>query len=192
MDETNLKLRRESGYGGSTMKLNEALEIITNAILTGEFTSERDKGLAIIAQQALEKQITKKPIRSGDSMRYSLRYTCPSCGGDFAGTGIIADYCYHCGQALWWGDEPNLVGISATNPDYELVRTAFRVEKSEWLNLLTEREAHILVLRYGLDGNGKRTYEQIGREYQVTRERIRQIEHKAFRKLRVDYWNREG
>lgn len=86
------------------MTTQEALEIITNAILTSKCTSERDKGLAIIAQKALEKQIPKKPIRSRDSVRYALCYQCPSCGGSFSGTGI-ADYCYHCGQALDWEDK---------------------------------------------------------------------------------------
>lgn len=173
------------------MTTQQALEILRHVMCECDTTFERSEAWEA-AQEALDKQIPKKPIKDNEqNVRYTMLYICPNCGKSFTGTGI-ANYCYHCGQALWWGDEPNLVGISATNPDYELVRTAFRVEKSEWLNLLTEREAHILVLRYGLDGNGKRTYEQIGREYQVTRERIRQIEHKAFRKLRVDYWNREG
>lgn len=66
--------------------------------------------------------------------------------------------------------------------DYERVRQAL-CANADYLDTLTERDLHILVLRYGLDGNGKRTYEQIGREYQVTRERIRQIEMKALRKL---------
>lgn len=86
---------------------------------------------------------------------------------------------------------PDLAVLPVEKDDLELVRAAFHVEKSEWLNLLTEREAHILVLRHGLAGGVKMTYDQIGKEYGVTRERIRQIEHKAFRKLRIDYWNKE-
>lgn len=174
------------------MQPDKALEIITNVIQTGELTRERDIALAI-AQEALDKQIPKKPIKTNNQdVRYSMCYKCPRCELNFDMTGI-ADYCYHCGQALWWGDEPNPVVLPTTNPDYELVRIGLRVEKSEWLYLLTEREAHILVLRYGLATAGvEMTYEQIGKEYGVTRERIRQIEHKALRKLRIDYWSKEG
>ncbi|MDO5330089.1 MAG: RNA polymerase sigma factor RpoD [Bacillota bacterium] len=49
---------------------------------------------------------------------------------------------------------------------------------------LTDREERVLRLRYGLDDNRPRTLEEVGREFNVTRERIRQIEAKALRKLR--------
>ncbi len=52
------------------------------------------------------------------------------------------------------------------------------------LKTLTERERRILELRYGLVDGCRRTLEEIGKQYQVTRERIRQIEEKALRKLR--------
>ena len=55
--------------------------------------------------KALEKQIPKKPIpQDRQYIRYSMNYICPSCGKGFSGTGI-ATYCYHCGQALDWGEE---------------------------------------------------------------------------------------
>ncbi len=57
-------------------------------------------------------------------------------------------------------------------------------ELQEILNELTPREAKVLRLRYGLDDNHPRTLEEVGREFNVTRERIRQIEAKALRKLR--------
>ena len=52
------------------------------------------------------------------------------------------------------------------------------------LNTLTPREEKVLRLRYGLDDGKSRTLEEVGKEFNVTRERIRQIEAKALRKLR--------
>ena len=52
------------------------------------------------------------------------------------------------------------------------------------LDSLTERERRVLELRFGLDDGRSRTLEEVGREFGVTRERIRQIEAKALRKLR--------
>lgn len=52
------------------------------------------------------------------------------------------------------------------------------------LDTLTEREKKVIKLRYGLDGGPARTLEQVGKEFNITRERIRQIEAKALRKLR--------
>lgn len=55
---------------------------------------------------------------------------------------------------------------------------------SEVLNTLTAREAMVLRLRFGLEDGRARTLEEVGKEFNVTRERIRQIEAKALRKLR--------
>ncbi|MDO5560131.1 MAG: RNA polymerase sigma factor RpoD [Oscillospiraceae bacterium] len=55
---------------------------------------------------------------------------------------------------------------------------------NEVLNTLTEREAKVLKLRFGLEDGRSRTLEEVGKEFEVTRERIRQIEAKALRKLR--------
>ena len=52
------------------------------------------------------------------------------------------------------------------------------------LSTLTEREAKVLRLRFGLEDGRSRTLEEVGKEFDVTRERIRQIEAKALRKLR--------
>ena len=55
---------------------------------------------------------------------------------------------------------------------------------NEVLNTLTEREAKVLRLRFGLEDGRSRTLEEVGKEFEVTRVRIRQIEAKALRKLR--------
>ena len=54
----------------------------------------------------------------------------------------------------------------------------------EVLGTLTEREQKVLRLRFGLDDGRPRTLEEVGKQFHVTRERIRQIEAKALRKLR--------
>ena len=54
----------------------------------------------------------------------------------------------------------------------------------EVLSTLTERENKVLRLRFGLEDGRSRTLEEVGKEFDVTRERIRQIEAKALRKLR--------
>jgi RNA polymerase primary sigma factor len=59
------------------------------------------------------------------------------------------------------------------------------------LSKLTERERKIIVLRFGLDDGRFRTLEEVGREFGITRERIRQIEAKALRKLRHPSYSRK-
>ena len=62
--------------------------------------------------------------------------------------------------------------------------TLLKEQLSEVLGTLTEREQKVLRLRFGLDDGRARTLEEVGKEFNVTRERIRQIEAKALRKLR--------
>ena len=62
--------------------------------------------------------------------------------------------------------------------------TLLHEQLMEVLSTLTEREQKVLRLRFGLDDGRPRTLEEVGRQFNVTRERIRQIEAKALRKLR--------
>ena len=62
--------------------------------------------------------------------------------------------------------------------------TLLKEQLVEVLGTLTEREQKVLRLRFGLDDGRARTLEEVGKEFNVTRERIRQIEAKALRKLR--------
>ena len=59
-----------------------------------------------------------------------------------------------------------------------------REQLLEAMDTLTEREQRVVSLRFGLDDGKTRTLEEVGKEFKVTRERIRQIEAKALRKLR--------
>ena len=63
-------------------------------------------------------------------------------------------------------------------------RTLLKEQLSEILGTLTPREEKVLRLRFGLEDGRPRTLEEVGKEFDVTRERIRQIEAKALRKLR--------
>lgn len=69
-------------------------------------------------------------------------------------------------------------------PSDEAAFTQLKDQLGKVLNQLTEREQKVLRMRFGLDDGHERTLEEVGREFNVTRERIRQIEAKALRKLR--------
>ena len=72
----------------------------------------------------------------------------------------------------------------APAPSEAANHTLLREQLNEVLNTLTEREAKVLKLRFGLEDGKSRTLEEVGQRFEVTRERIRQIEAKALRKLR--------
>ena len=69
-------------------------------------------------------------------------------------------------------------------PADEAARVMLKEQIREILNDLSDREQQVLRLRYGLDDNRSRTLEEVGKQMNVTRERIRQIEAKALRKLK--------
>jgi RNA polymerase primary sigma factor len=72
----------------------------------------------------------------------------------------------------------------APSPSELAAYTLLREQLEEIIATLTPREAKVLRLRFGLEDGKARTLEEVGKEFQVTRERIRQIEAKALRKLR--------
>jgi len=72
----------------------------------------------------------------------------------------------------------------APSPADMAAATLLREKVMEVLDTLTPREAKVIKLRFGLEDGRSRTLEEVGKEFNVTRERIRQIEAKALRKLR--------
>lgn len=72
----------------------------------------------------------------------------------------------------------------AVMPPDEATRHALQEQVDSVLNSLTERERNVLSLRYGLNDGRDRTLKEVGSTFNVTRERVRQIEAKALRKLR--------
>lgn len=73
---------------------------------------------------------------------------------------------------------------SGSQPAEAVSQAMLRQQLMEILGTLSEREAKVLRLRYGLDDGRPRTLEEVGKEFNVTRERVRQIEAKALRKIR--------
>ncbi|MDD3627417.1 MAG: RNA polymerase sigma factor RpoD [bacterium] len=72
----------------------------------------------------------------------------------------------------------------AQNPSKSVKRLLLKERLKQVLKTLTHREGEIIKLRFGLDGDSAKTLEEVGEIFKVTRERVRQIEAKALRKLR--------
>jgi RNA polymerase primary sigma factor len=70
-------------------------------------------------------------------------------------------------------------------PDRDLINDSLKNEVANILSTLTEREAEVIRLSFGIGTNQKATLEEIGEKFNLTRERIRQIKEKALRKLRI-------
>ncbi len=86
------------------------------------------------------------------------------------------------------GEDANLYDVlragDMPNPDKELMQESLRIEIERALNTLTPREADVIRLYYGLNGNHPLTLEEIGETFGLTRERVRQIKEKAIRRLK--------
>ncbi len=77
-----------------------------------------------------------------------------------------------------------IADTSAEEPLDKVERGMHQEQLSRWLDQLTEQEREVLGLRFGLDGQDRHTLAEIGRQLDVSRERVRQVELKALRKLR--------
>lgn len=85
---------------------------------------------------------------------------------------------------LWTELEDMIVDEEALSPEEEAELESREREVNDWLKELTPKERQVIELRFGLDGGGERTLEEIGEEFELSRERIRQIQDRAIKKLR--------
>ncbi|MFC3414545.1 MAG: sigma-70 family RNA polymerase sigma factor [Bacteroidota bacterium] len=86
------------------------------------------------------------------------------------------------------GEENSLLDVLENDgdekPDDELMNDSLRKEVQRALSTLTQREADVITLYFGLNGEQAMTLEEIGEKFNLTRERVRQIKEKAIRRLR--------
>ncbi|WP_226389477.1 sigma-70 family RNA polymerase sigma factor [Penaeicola halotolerans] len=86
------------------------------------------------------------------------------------------------------GEENSLLDVLENDgedkPDTELMNDSLRREVQRALSTLTQREADVITLYFGLNGEHAMTLEEIGEKFNLTRERVRQIKEKAIRRLR--------
>jgi RNA polymerase primary sigma factor len=79
----------------------------------------------------------------------------------------------------------DLIADSSLDEPLDIVEQRIHHEQlGRWLSHLSEQEQHVLRMRFGLEGNERHTLAEIGRLMEVSRERVRQVELKALRKLR--------
>ena len=86
------------------------------------------------------------------------------------------------------GEENSLLDVLENDgedkPDSGLINDSLRREVQRALSTLTQREADVVTLYFGLNGEHAMTLEEIGEKFNLTRERVRQIKEKAIRRLR--------
>jgi RNA polymerase primary sigma factor len=86
------------------------------------------------------------------------------------------------------GEDSNMYDVmrsdESPNPDQELMTESLRTEINRSLDTLTPREADVIRYYFGLNGASPMTLEEIGEEFDLTRERVRQIKEKAIRRLK--------
>ena len=69
----------------------------------------------------------------------------------------------------------------------EIIDDMFKADIQEKLNVLSQREKEILLMRYGLNGDENKTLEEVGAKFNLTPERVRQLEKKALEKLKAEF-----
>ena len=92
------------------------------------------------------------------------------------------------------GEENSLLDVleddNEEKPDEGLIDESLRINIKESLKLLTKKEAGVIILHFGLDRRDPMTLDEIGKQFKLTRERVRQIKEKAIKKLRKQSYNK--
>ena len=92
------------------------------------------------------------------------------------------------------GEENSLLDVleddNEEKPDEGLIDESLRINIKESLKLLTKKEAGVIILHFGLDRRDPMTLDEIGKHFNLTRERVRQIKEKAIKKLRKQSYNK--
>ena len=112
-----------------------------------------------------EKSIALRPIRKKNFAKY--KEICKILAEDEIELDVVPIY------------EDDIVA-----PEDMAINFDLKMKIQEAFELLAPREVKVLKMRFGIDTNSEGSYEEVGRQFDVTRERIRQIEIKALRKLR--------
>jgi len=141
------------------------------------------------ASQALEQELGREPTAAELAAHLGLKES------EVAVTLFVANSHVSLDSPGQGNDDGGLVDVlvdaSQRQVDEDLVEEAMTLEIEGALAALTEREARVVRLYFGIGGSDPCTLEAIGREFGLTRERIRQIKQKALEKLRVVAGERE-
>ena len=126
-----------------------------------------------LGREATAEEIGEKMDMSADKVREIMKIAQDPVSLE---TPIGEEEDSHLGDFIPDDDTPSPAEVTSTN--------ILREELERQLHTLTPREEHVIKLRFGLYDGRTRTLEEVGKEFDITRERIRQIEAKALRKLR--------
>ena len=126
-----------------------------------------------LGREATAEEISEKMDMSADKVREIMKIAQDPVSLE---TPIGEEEDSHLGDFIPDDDTPSPAEATSTN--------ILREELERQLHTLTPREEHVIKLRFGLYDGRTRTLEEVGKEFDITRERIRQIEAKALRKLR--------
>ena len=124
----------------------------------------------VIEREAVKNNIGVIKERAGEAVIYAV------LTGDGQGSGLV-----ELARLL---REEGIGRFAVSEPAEAASFTLLKEQLVDVLSTLTPREEKVLKLRFGIEDGRTRTLEEVGKEFNVTRERIRQIEAKALRKLR--------